>query len=75
MTAGSKDLLLAQLSRVDQMPSIPVVVAPLMRYLEQPLDQLDLHKVVDLLSQDKSLTAQCLHMANSPLWGHWKERR
>ena len=73
MTACSKDVLLAQLSRVDQMPSIPVVVAPLMRYLEQPLDQLDLQKVVDLLSQDKSLTAQCLHMANSPLWGHWKE--
>lgn len=39
----------------------------------QPLDQPDLHKVVDLLSQDKSLTAQCLHMADSPLWGHWKE--
>jgi HD-like signal output (HDOD) protein len=73
MTACSKDLLLTQLSHVDQMPSIPVVVAPLMRYLEQPLDQLDLQKVVDLLSQDKSLTAQCLHMANSPLWGHWKE--
>lgn len=73
MTACSKDLLVAQLSRVDQMPSFPVVVAPLMRYLEQPLDQLDLHKVVDLLSQDKSLTAQCLHMANSPLWGHWKQ--
>jgi HD-like signal output (HDOD) protein len=73
MTACSKDVLLEQLGKVDQMPSIPVVVAPLMRYLEQPMDQVDLQKVVDLLSQDKSLTAQCLHMANSPLWGHWRQ--
>lgn len=73
MTTCDKDALLAQLARVDQMPSIPVVVAPLLRYLEQPVDQLDLQKVVDLLSKDKSLTAQCLHMANSPLWGHWQK--
>jgi HD-like signal output (HDOD) protein len=73
MTVCSKEALLARLAKVDQMPSIPVVVAPLLRYLEQPLDQLDVNKVVDLLSQDKSLTAQCLHMANSPLWGHWQK--
>jgi HD-like signal output (HDOD) protein len=73
MSTCNKDALLAQLARVDQMPSIPVVVAPLLRYLEQPVDQLDLQKIVDLLSKDKSLTAQCLHMANSPLWGHWQK--
>ncbi len=72
-TVSSKEALLAQLAKVDQMPSIPVVVAPLLRYLDQPLDQLDVQKVVDLLSQDKSLTAQCLHMANSPLWGRWQK--
>ena len=73
MTVSSKNELLARLAEVDQIPSIPVVVAPLLRSLEQPLDQLDLHKVVDQLSQDKFLTAQCLHMANSPLWGHWQK--
>ena len=58
---------------MENMPSIPVVVAPLLHYFEQPLDQLDVNKVVGLLLQDKSLTAQCLHMANSPLFGHWKK--
>jgi hypothetical protein len=58
MTACSKDLLLEQLDKVDRMPSIPVVVAPWLRYREQPVDQLDLQKIVDLLSQDKSLTAR-----------------
>jgi HD-like signal output (HDOD) protein len=73
MSTSAKDVLLAQLDKIEQMPSIPVVVAPLLHYLEQPMDQLDVHKAVDLLSQDKSLTAQCLHMANSPLFGHWQK--
>ena len=72
-TTATKEVLLAHLGKIEQMPSIPVVVAPLLRYLEQPIDQLDVQKVVDLLAQDKSLTAQALHMANSPLFGHWKK--
>jgi HD-like signal output (HDOD) protein len=72
MPTYSTDALLERLQNIDTIPSLPVVVAPLMHYLEQPLEQLDLQKTVDLLSQDKSLTAQCLHMANSPLWGHWQ---
>jgi HD-like signal output (HDOD) protein len=73
MTTQSKELLLRRLNQIEKMPSIPVIVAPLLRYFEQPLDQLDLNQVVDLLLQDKSLTVQCLHMANSPLFGHWKK--
>jgi HD-like signal output (HDOD) protein len=68
----TKEVLLKNLENLDKMPSIPVVVAPLLRYLEQPVDQLDVQKVVSLLAQDKSLTAQSLHMANSPLFGHWQ---
>jgi HD-like signal output (HDOD) protein len=68
----TKETLLKNLDKIDKMPSIPVVVAPLLRYLEQPVDQLDVQKVVSLLAQDKSLTAQSLHMANSPLFGHWQ---
>lgn len=68
----TKETLLKNLEDLDKMPSVPVVVAPLLRYLEQPVDQLDVQKVVAMLSQDKSLTAQSLHMANSPLFGHWQ---
>jgi len=66
----TREILLKKLENIDRMPSVPVVVAPLLRYLEQPVDQLDVQKVVSLLAQDKSLTAQSLHMANSPLFGH-----
>ena len=70
--AATREVLLKRLENLDQMPSIPVVVYPLLRYLERPLDQVDTQKVVDYISQDKSLAAQCLHMANSPLFGRWQ---
>jgi len=61
-----------RLETLEKMPTIPVVLAPLLRYLNQPLDTLEVGEVVDLISQDKSLTAQCLQMANSPLYGRWQ---
>jgi putative nucleotidyltransferase with HDIG domain len=72
MKVESTELLRKRLQGIDKIPSLPVVIGPLIRYLEQPLDQLDIQHVVDLISQDKSLTAQCLHLANSPLFGRWQ---
>jgi len=69
MAEEPKETLRKRLGGLEQMPSIPVALAPLLRYLEQPLESLDVQQVVDLISADKSLTAQCLHMANSPLFG------
>jgi HD-like signal output (HDOD) protein len=71
MTAATatKQALLQRLEGLNQIPTIPAVLAPLLHYLQQPVEQLDVQKVTDLLSQDKSLAAQCLQMANSPLFG------
>jgi len=68
-----KQVLLQRLDGLRQIPTIPAVLAPLLRYLQQPVEQLDVQKVTDLLAQDKSLAAQCLHMANSPLFGRWQK--
>src|SRR5579863_4756659 len=74
MTAtAAKANLLARIEELNQIPTIPAVLAPLLRYLEQPVEQLDVQKVTDMIAQDKSLAAQCLQMANSPLFGHWKK--
>jgi HD-like signal output (HDOD) protein len=67
-----KQVLLHRLDGLRQIPTIPAVLAPLLRYLQQPLDQLDVQEITNLLAQDKSLAAQCLHMANSPLFGRWQ---
>ncbi len=72
MSHQPNEMLRKRLAGLDQMPTIPAVLVPLLRYLEQPLDQLDTQQVVDLIAQDKSLAAQCLHMANSPLFGRWQ---
>src|SRR3984893_10271129 len=67
--AANKESLLKRLDGMRQIPTIPAVLAPLLSYLEQPVEQVDVQKVTDLIAQDKSLTAQCLQMANSPLFG------
>jgi HD-like signal output (HDOD) protein len=73
MTTDAKATLLARVAGLNQIPTIPAVLTPLLRYLEQPVEQLDVQKVTDMIAQDKSLAAQCLQMANSPLFGRWQK--
>jgi HD-like signal output (HDOD) protein len=68
-----KQILLERLDGLRQIPTIPAVLTALLRYLEQPVEQLDAQKITDLLARDESLAAQCLHMANSPLFGRWQK--
>jgi len=72
-TAATKARLLQRLQGLHKIPTIPTVLAPLLRYLQQPVEQLDVQKVTDMIGQDKSLAAQCLQMANSPLFGRWQK--
>ena len=65
-TAAIKAACSIAIEDLQQIPTIPAVLAPLLRYLEQPVEQLDVQKVTDMIAQDKSLAAQCLQMANSP---------
>jgi HD-like signal output (HDOD) protein len=64
-----KQVLLERLDGLRQIPTIPAVLTPLLHYLQQPVEQIDLREITDFLARDKSLAAQCLHMANSPLFG------
>src|SRR6202050_1843384 len=72
-TAATKASLLKRLEGLNQIPTIPAVLAPLLRYLQQPMEQLDVQRVTDMIAQDKALAAQCLQMANSPLFGRWQK--
>lgn len=73
ISAARKATLLDQIKGLNQIPTIPVVLVPLLRYLQQPIEQLDVQTVTDMISQDKALAAQCLQMANSPLFGRWQK--
>ena len=52
--------LLAKLRSTRDLPTLPAVLMPLLRDLEKPSDSQDLHEIVRLISQDKSLSARCL---------------
>lgn len=70
---AAKAGLLSKIEGLNQIPTIPAVLAPLLRYLQQPVEQLDVQKVSDMIAQDKALAAQCLQLANSPLFGKWQK--
>jgi HD-like signal output (HDOD) protein len=71
-TGIARETLLKRLDGLHQIPTIPAVLAPLLHYLQKPVEELDVEKVTDMIAQDKSLAAQCLQMANSPLFGRWQ---
>jgi HD-like signal output (HDOD) protein len=58
-----------RVQRIESMPAIPVILRPLLHCLDQPLESIDVERVVELVSYDKSIAAQCLRMANSALYG------
>jgi HD-like signal output (HDOD) protein len=72
-TQAWKATLLTRIEGLQQIPTIPAVLGPLLRYLERPAEQIDVHKITEMIAQDKSLAAQCLQMANSPLFGKWQK--
>jgi HD-like signal output (HDOD) protein len=59
----------AKVKALEAMPTVPGIVHPLISMLQLPVEQVDLKKIVELVSYDEMIAAQCLRMANSPLFG------
>jgi HD-like signal output (HDOD) protein len=73
MNAGLREGLKKRVERLRSLPSSPAVLQPLLDLLRQPSNRIDVKKVVQLVSYDKTIAAQCLRVANSPLCGRSKE--
>jgi putative nucleotidyltransferase with HDIG domain len=54
---------------LESIPSVPAILHSLLAELGLPAEEVNLLRVADLIGRDKSLAAQCLRMANSPLFG------
>lgn len=63
------DEIRPRIRALDAMPSVPAIVQPLAGLLRQDPDHVNLDKVVELVSYDSTIAAQCLRMSNSPLFG------
>ncbi|MGC1228201.1 MAG: HDOD domain-containing protein [Candidatus Sulfotelmatobacter sp.] len=54
---------------IETTPAVPQVLLPLLDLLNLAPDMVKLDEVVKLVSYDKTIAAQCLRAANSPLFG------
>jgi putative nucleotidyltransferase with HDIG domain len=73
MPAATANLIVEKLESTRDLPTVPAGLIPLLKCMEKPLEQVDVHQVVNLIGQDKSLAGRCLQMANSPLFGMRRE--
>jgi len=58
-----------KIKALETMPTIPTIVQPLISMLRMAPEEVNVDKVVELVSYDSMIAAQCLRMANSPLFG------
>lgn len=62
------DILTQRIKQVASLPAMPSILSHLCETLSRKSNQIDIDKVVELISYDKSLAAQCLRLANSALF-------
>lgn len=66
--SNSRQVIRSRLEKLNSIPTIPAIVRPLLHYMEKPVDQMEVKRIVDMVSCDESIAAQCLRMANSALY-------
>ena len=69
MNAALREQLESRIKEMATLPALPTVLLPLMQALEMPAADVDVARVVELVSYDESIVAQCVRMANSAMFG------
>lgn len=69
MNATLHSQLQEQIKKLDSISTAPAILKPLLDMLRVPSDGIRIEKIVELVSYDGAIAAQCLRMANSPLYG------
>ncbi len=63
------DKIRDRIQGIETTPSIPAVLLPLVELLSAPSEEAEMEEVVRLISYDNAISAQCLRVASSPLFG------
>jgi HD-like signal output (HDOD) protein len=66
--SNAREVIRSRLEKLNSIPTVPAVIRPLLHYMEKPVDQMEVKRIVDMISCDESIAAQCLRMANSALY-------
>lgn len=69
MTLAIAPELRQRVSRIESTPAIPAILLPLLKILNMPVDSVEVDEVARLVSYDQAISAQCLRIAGSPLFG------
>ena len=68
MNPVTYEILTRRVKQLGNLPAVPALLITLTDALSKPANKVDVDKVAQTISYDKSLTAQCLRMANSALY-------
>ena len=68
MNTATSELLNKRVGELRNLPAMPAVLRSLSECLTQDPSNVNIEKIVELISYDKSLAGQCLRMANSALF-------
>src|SRR5579884_3495590 len=71
-TAGLQGIR-TSLEKMESVPTLPAILRPLLNYVDQPIEQMEVQKIVELVSCDEAIAAQCLRLANSSLYSRIRE--
>ena len=66
---GYRDQLHKRIHDIKTLPALSAVLAPLMECLGRPAGDIDLDRVVRLISYDEGIAAQCIRLTNSAMFG------
>jgi putative nucleotidyltransferase with HDIG domain len=69
MTTSSNSMIRQRVQSIETMPAIPAIFLPLLKMLGSSAEEVRVDEVVRLVSYDNTIAAQCLRVANSPLFG------
>ena len=64
MSVPVDEALRSRVKNLEAMPAMPAILAQLRKCLDLPAEQIEMEKITELISRDKSIAAQCLRMAN-----------
>ena len=73
MTPTLRALICERVEQLNSVPTVPAILRPLLFYLGRPVDQVEVQRIVDLVSCDEAISAQCLRVANSALYFRSRE--
>jgi HD-like signal output (HDOD) protein len=68
VNAPANPELRKRIEKLRALPSSPAVLQPLLDLLRQPSDNIQIERVAQLVSYEKTIAAQLLRIANSPLY-------